>query len=571
MSNFDNYYKDRNGNIHRDIPIGTSPADAYVRTNMKLKSEINRIEDKITETNEHIDTEITRVNESVTKTSALVSSQLETAVGNLNQNIEEVSGQLGIRISTEITAVNDRVDNIIANNNNTEGNSELIDIRTGADGTVYASAGAAVRGQISAIDIDINSYLKQDPVSEDKTVFFDKMLGENVFNINTITPNKQITADGTITDNDSYSISDYILVPKNTRIDFCYTNDQNERSLSYSVRRLCVFDTSYNNLPEEGSDSTVRFWTNTTGNDVYIRFQSPNEYINHEFSAKIETDTEKVLLAFDYVPYQESWKLKEKYYNTPDDAITAAETAQETADIALQQSDKTENSDLFKLFNKIVCVGDSLTAGAYGINSGVDVHTENYPYYLQKMHHTANIVNMGYPGMNAKSAMDKYLSNITSSLDSTVDLVIFWDGTNDPNLKLSGQYDNLDTDNYYGDKYCYVLEQMMAAAPNALFVLVNVPENRGVNSSGNPKWTNIAIINQSIASIAEHYGLYMVNLHDLLPTKDGSAEKIALYQPYDSLHFGKWGYWQIAKTISSSIGSYLKQNPDIVNNLLLLD
>lgn len=45
-----------------------------------------------------------------------------------------------------------RVNNIIAHNNDTEGNSELIDIRTGNDGTVYNSAGRAVREQISKLE-----------------------------------------------------------------------------------------------------------------------------------------------------------------------------------------------------------------------------------------------------------------------------------------------------------------------------------------------------------------------------------------------------------------------------------
>lgn len=57
----------------------------------------------------------------------------------------------------DIRALGARVDNIIAHNNDTEGNSELIDIRTGTDGTVYTSAGNAVRNQISAIDNQIST------------------------------------------------------------------------------------------------------------------------------------------------------------------------------------------------------------------------------------------------------------------------------------------------------------------------------------------------------------------------------------------------------------------------------
>lgn len=47
-------------------------------------------------------------------------------------------------------ATNARVDNIIAHNNDTAGNSELVDIRYGADDKVYDSAGEAIRAQIEA-------------------------------------------------------------------------------------------------------------------------------------------------------------------------------------------------------------------------------------------------------------------------------------------------------------------------------------------------------------------------------------------------------------------------------------
>lgn len=49
-----------------------------------------------------------------------------------------------------------KISNIIANNNDTEGNSELVDIRLGADGVLYDTAGDAVRGQIRNLSDAIN-------------------------------------------------------------------------------------------------------------------------------------------------------------------------------------------------------------------------------------------------------------------------------------------------------------------------------------------------------------------------------------------------------------------------------
>ena len=66
-----------------------------------------------------------------------------------NATKQYVDGQVGI--------IGERVDNIIVHNNETEGNSELIDIRTGADGTVYGSAGEAIRQPIISLASKLNS------------------------------------------------------------------------------------------------------------------------------------------------------------------------------------------------------------------------------------------------------------------------------------------------------------------------------------------------------------------------------------------------------------------------------
>ena len=58
----------------------------------------------------------------------------------------------------EIAVERARINNLVANNNPTEGNSELLDIRVGVDGTDYGSAGDAVRGQIGSLSENIDYY-----------------------------------------------------------------------------------------------------------------------------------------------------------------------------------------------------------------------------------------------------------------------------------------------------------------------------------------------------------------------------------------------------------------------------
>lgn len=167
MENFNNYYQDHNGNIHRDIPLGTSPSDAYVRTNMKLKSEIKRLETIIEEKNEAFASELLRLDTAISNINADTSTQLENALNGFNQSMEElsdsvgeelvsVSENLGANLTSDITTVNNRINNIIAHNNDTEGNSELIDIRSDVDGITHNNAGTAVRNQISNANLDIS-------------------------------------------------------------------------------------------------------------------------------------------------------------------------------------------------------------------------------------------------------------------------------------------------------------------------------------------------------------------------------------------------------------------------------
>lgn len=67
------------------------------------------------------------------------------------------AGSIDLVARENIDLANKRIDNITANANVTDGNSELVDIRIGYDGTEYNSAGEAVRGQFDNLKGDLSN------------------------------------------------------------------------------------------------------------------------------------------------------------------------------------------------------------------------------------------------------------------------------------------------------------------------------------------------------------------------------------------------------------------------------
>lgn len=81
---------------------------------------------------------------------------IENEITNFKKNIEDLS-DVDLEIQSLVDQNKARIDNIIAHNNDTEGNSELLDIRVDNEGNTHESAGESVRYQTDKMSSKINA------------------------------------------------------------------------------------------------------------------------------------------------------------------------------------------------------------------------------------------------------------------------------------------------------------------------------------------------------------------------------------------------------------------------------
>lgn len=82
--------------------------------------------------------------------SEIVSARVDNYTGEVHKTIggrlDRTSAQLSSKASqSELNTMSSRLDNIVANSGNTDGNTELIDARVGADGTIHSNVGHNIR------------------------------------------------------------------------------------------------------------------------------------------------------------------------------------------------------------------------------------------------------------------------------------------------------------------------------------------------------------------------------------------------------------------------------------------
>ena len=143
-----------------DLETSLKNADTLLTRAVEfLNTDVTTLESNLTETN----IEVTATKDEV----ILARGESQTLGERLDSDKVEVTAQLAQKATKEeLKTEKGRIDNIVAHSGNTDGNTELLDIRVGLDGNIYSSAGDNVRANTLRIQ-----ELKQETVANPKYDF----------------------------------------------------------------------------------------------------------------------------------------------------------------------------------------------------------------------------------------------------------------------------------------------------------------------------------------------------------------------------------------------------------------
>lgn len=186
----------------------------------------------------------------------------------------------------------------------------------------------------------------------------------------------------------------------------------------------------------------------------------------------------------------------------------------------------------------ICCIGDSLTEGDYGVKDMkcvADVHTKNYPYFLQKLT-GAEVRNFGKCGFTASLYLDYYKSGIVNVKDA--DIIIVMLGTNGGHSL---------TEETQGNKDYRELISLLQRDSKAKIYLVTAP-----HISTDSTFTVFGFIPQANTSsefvrrYAKEHNLPLIDINRNERISDKNEKE---YQSNDGLHFVEKGYEALAEEI----------------------
>lgn len=456
---------------------------------------------------------------------------------NLDTEFEGLVEQYKQIVENTTSDLNERISNIIADGTQTEGNTELIDIRIGADGEVYQTAGDAVRRQVGEIKGDLDNL---------KSSIVDKIEPTNKFNLQDVTKGCILyLTDGNEHDNDNFVTSGKISV---TVGDIVRLYVSNNLTLATNFESLCCYDINGKYL---GGTKSVTTFKIPYDKASYIRFS---------VGSRVYTNR---MLTINTIPTEYSDYFT-PYYELKKDEIDIYENWQNKKILVLGDSILS-----LKFQNVSNALIELLKPSKY-VNIAVPGATWCEP---QDSVLDGNPVSENPPSNHIANQVQKIINNKDDSTYSDFDYIIIGAGTNDfagwfnfenvteeqleSYFVNESGYINVDTitrKNIIGAMR-YVIEKIRYLYPNVvIFISLPIQSAYGYGVQRNPDYLKkkCELMKRICIRMGEQYietnlcGIYAKN-----ETKDSNGLDLR-----DGLHPNEHGAKKEARYIASKIAEY---------------
>lgn len=533
--------------------------------------------------------------------------------------------------NTALAVERARINNFVAlEEGSTTGDAELADIRVGADGNTYESAGEAVRAQLSDANNKIDTVIKFTPTWTNgiyiskggQEIEYSRYSASQVIPIRpevveSVTVVTCASIDSTAycfydksgalveaanIGYDSTSVRSYELTVPESAVSLRYSCLTDKVTESYIVFKLSAagisgYHTELERLIEEDlyidvtSNTTVGGFAvvgsgvpATTTNEmvqcaeVAVRSGEVYEIIGYSVaSAALYALYDKdgnCLLTFPTAA-QDGYTHHEELVTIPENCTKMvvghylsrkATTVKITNlteciindlhknEITISEvNEKVENGKMYRYaVDNALCIGDSLTAGAYygGEHTGGSIK-QNYPYYLARMC-GCEVTNAGRSGWSASDWVSKLLDTYNYA---DYDTAFIWLGTNygcsamptDDEISAFTPSENPTAGEANQALYLiYLINHIKAQNPDCLIFIANVFASKA----------DVTENNTVVSEIAEKYGLQLVDMSDL-----HYNNHIELHAGVSNPHFGKAGNIFVANRFANAVNAYIEADP----------